>query len=174
MRLARPRRAANSVMRHGWQRRNAVGSTGVRLGAASDAPVRGRCWCGAPLSGGNVYQPRQWLLGIMHRQLSVSGPCVVHGGRRGPGYQAREDRGLSATGARLTRSARRCVVGRGGVSRGWQVMEIMRISQAKPNRSGSQGQPVRLADLTQAAEDRNGRTISERYHRTPQWRVPRA
>jgi len=143
--LTRPRRATNSAVRHGWQRRNAVSSFGVKLGAASSAPIRGGCWCATPLLGGNVYQPRQWLLGIMHRQLSASGPGSERGVRRGSGHQTCGRRGLRATRVTPMRSARRCVVGRGGVSRGWQVVEIMRISRVTPDRSGSHGTaaPVR-------------------------------
>jgi hypothetical protein len=41
-----------------------VGSVGVRLGAASVAPLRGRCWLSLRRLGGNVYLPRDWALGV--------------------------------------------------------------------------------------------------------------
>jgi hypothetical protein len=45
-------------------RRNTVGAVGVRLGAASVAPLRGRCCLSTRRLGGNVYLPRDWALGV--------------------------------------------------------------------------------------------------------------
>src|SRR5580692_3292942 len=48
----------------GWLQRNAVGAVGVRLGAASVAPLRGRCLSSRRRLGGNVYLPGDRALSI--------------------------------------------------------------------------------------------------------------
>src|SRR3984885_13725 len=60
-----PRQAAKTPFpRHGWLQRNAVGAVGVKLGAASVGPVRGRRWASRRRLGGNVYLPRDRALSV--------------------------------------------------------------------------------------------------------------
>src|ERR1700723_2366541 len=60
-----PRLAAKTPFpRHGWLQRNAVGAVGVKLGAASLAPMRGGCCSSTRRLGGNVYLPRVRALGV--------------------------------------------------------------------------------------------------------------
>ena len=51
-----------------------MGAFGVRLGAASIAPIRGRCCSSTRRLGGNVYLPRDRALGVTpgERQLPLS------------------------------------------------------------------------------------------------------
>ena len=51
-----------------------MGAVGVRLGAASVAPLRGRCLISTRRLGGNVYLPRDRALGVTpgERQVPLS------------------------------------------------------------------------------------------------------
>src|ERR1700758_4755922 len=83
----------------GWLQRNAVGAVGVRLGAASVAPLRGGCLSSTRRLGGNVYLPRDRALGVTSGErhvplsatpLHVVTPAVpdivrIHGRRRRTG-----------------------------------------------------------------------------------------
>src|ERR1700722_1771008 len=76
-----PRLAAKTPFpRHGRLQRNAVGAVGVKLGAASLAPMRGGCWSSRRRLGGNVFLPRERALrverGERYAPLSAS-PLLI-------------------------------------------------------------------------------------------------
>ena len=64
-----------------------MGAVGVRLGAASVAPMRGRCCSSTRRLGGNVYLPRDRALGVTpgERHVPLERHPVAHRYAGGPG-----------------------------------------------------------------------------------------
>ena len=134
-----------------------MGAFGVTLVAASTAPMRGRCCSSTRRLGGNVYLPRGRTLG------------VTPGERHVP---------LSATPLHISSAIpRRFVVTNSSDAPEWMssvvASEITWAVWSRERRGPGLAQANRGRADTQAALDHNGRTISERHHRSPQRRGTR-
>ena len=104
----------------GWLQRNAVGAVGVRLGAASVAPLWGRCLSSTRRLGGNVYLPRGRALSVTpgerHVPLSATPLHIfmsaapetgrAHGQTRRAGVDAERSRNLHHEQMRVLRVLR--------------------------------------------------------------------
>ena len=130
-----------------------MGAVGVRLGAASIAPMRGGCCSSTRRLGGNVYLPRDRALGVTpgERHVPLSATPLHIFTSAVPERVRKNGQTRRADGV-VERSCERshALV---------RVSRAIRIGLAQANRG---------REDTQAAEDHNGRTISERHHRSPQ------
>jgi len=156
---------ASSSTRHGWLRRNAVSSHGVRLSGAPGAPLCIGC------SSAN-----RWLAGKLLWDGNVAVPEVFGAGASlSPRYEGCGRPGRPGA-FRLIPLACGHTATHGGTLSVAAIADIWRHIKAARINSGPEGLAYRVdgpSGFTQAAEN-HGRTISERHNRNPQRRANRA
>ena len=166
----------NPFPRLGWPRRNAVGLPGVKLDAASVAPPQGGCCSSTRHLGGNVYLPREWAFGITPGDQPV--PLC---GTPFHAFMSRTRIGVSGTGrrevpgrpqARLPGAGRpgtgKPSAGTGRGSRAKIRLPIVDIDADLAEKRIVSGTTDWVRKTPRRPRIHNGRTISERHHRTPQ------
>lgn len=157
-------------------RGNTVASRGVRLGAAPDAPLRGRCSSETHFPAGRVVEPWGWFSAHIaeHRAVPVAIRDPV---QRSEQSQPEEpDRAnlldhLAALGFPCRACDRSCTSG-GGPGRA-PYERTASTSRAPQHATGHFGPgstaSLGLPDAWATGARFPGRTLCERYHRTPRW-----